>query len=167
MILQNVMIGKNVSIHESSSINNIVIGNNVRIAKRCSLFGSDINLLVIGSDSYIGMNSIINGFSSPVIIGEYCSIAQNVNIMTDSGPNASDIMQKVFPIKKGNVSIGDHSWIGAGVTIMPNVEIGKYCVVAANSFVNSSFCDFSIIGGTPAKLIRKMTLDEVDKIKEG
>jgi acetyltransferase-like isoleucine patch superfamily enzyme len=47
---------------------------------------------------------------------------------------------------------------------MPNVAIGKYCVVAANSFVNQSFPDYSIIGGTPAKLIRTLTDSEKEKI---
>ncbi|RYE13474.1 MAG: acyltransferase, partial [Rickettsiales bacterium] len=40
--------------------------------------------------------------------------------------------------------------------IMPNVKIGKFCVVAANSFVNKSFDDYSLIAGSPAKFIKKI-----------
>lgn len=76
--------------------------------------------------------------------------------MTDSGPNASKEMQKFFPLIKGPVSIGDHSWIGANSVIMPNVKLGKFCVVAANSFVNKSFPDYSVIGGNPARLIKTL-----------
>jgi acetyltransferase-like isoleucine patch superfamily enzyme len=56
----------------------------------------------------------------------------------------------------GSVVIGDHSWIGANSVIMPGVKIGRFCVVAANSFVNKSFDDYSVIGGNPARLIRKI-----------
>ncbi|MFM5019581.1 DapH/DapD/GlmU-related protein [Aeromonas rivipollensis] len=167
MILQNISIGVDVSVHETSSINNVIIGDRVKIAKRCSIFGSRNDPVVIGDNSYIGMNSVINGFAHAVIIGKHCSIAQNVNIMSDSGPNASDVMQKIFPIIREGVSIGDHAWIGASVIIMPGVTIGRFCVVAANSFVNISFDDYCIIGGTPAKLIRRLTEREINELTVG
>jgi acetyltransferase-like isoleucine patch superfamily enzyme len=47
---------------------------------------------------------------------------------------------------------------------MPAVTLGKYCVVAANSFVNKSFPDYTIIGGTPAKLIRTLTPSEIETL---
>ena len=61
-------------------------------------------LLEIGKDSYVGMNTIINGFAAKVTIGKNVSIAQNVNIMADSGPNASKKMQQLFPIEKGPIT---------------------------------------------------------------
>lgn len=164
MILENIHLGAGVSIHETTSINNVKIGENTRVAKRCSIFGSKDNLLQIGNDSYVGMQTILNGYAAKLTIGSNCSIAQNVNVMTDSGPNASKIMQSIFPIQVGEVQIGDHCWIGAGVTIMPNVSLGKFSVVAAHSFVNQSFEPFSIIGGTPARLIRRLTDDEIKKL---
>lgn len=166
MKYSNIFLGVDVDIDSTTSINNVVIGDNVKIAKRCSIFGSQENLLEIGKHSYVGMNSIINGFSAKINIGEHVSVAQNVNIMSDSGPNASLKMQEVFPIIKGSVIIGNHSWIGANVVIMPNVEIGEFCVIAVNSFVNKSFPSYSIIGGTPAKLIRKLTKEEINRINE-
>lgn len=165
MKISNIRLGENVEIHKSTSINNVTIGDNVKIAKNCSIFGSLSEPLIIGNNSYIGMNSILNGYAAKLVIGDNVSIAQNVNIMVDSGPNASAKLQKIFPIQKGNIFIGDNSWIGASVIIMPNVNIGKYCIIAANCFVNSSFDDYSIIGGTPAKLIRKLTKEEIRKIE--
>ena len=164
MRFENISLGKNVEIDPSTNFNNVIIGDNVKIAKRCSVFGGPDNVLEIGKETYVGMNTIINGFNAGVIIGANVSIAQNVNIMADSGPNASLNMQNVFPIEKGNIKIGDHSWIGASAIIMPDVTLGKYCVVAANSFVNKSFPAFSIIGGNPARLIRMFTEEEKKKI---
>ena len=162
MITSNIHLGKNVRIDKESSINNIKIGDNTRIAGRVKIFGSEEYVLEIGKDSYVGLNCFIEGFNAKVTIGTNVSFAPNVNLITGSGPNASPVMQKIFPIVRGAVTIGDHSWIGGNTTIMPNVAIGKYCVIAANSFVNKSFPDYSIIGGTPAKLIRSLTPSEIE-----
>ena len=156
MELSNIMLGKNVIVHPTSSINNVKILDGVKIAKQCSLFGSKNNILEIGENTYIGMNTIINGFKDKIIIGNHVSIAQSVNIMSDSGPNASEEMQKFFPLTHGSINIGDHCWIGANCIIMPNVALGDFCVVAANSYVNASFEAYSVIGGNPAKLIKRL-----------
>ena len=79
----------------------------------------------IGSKSYVGMFSILNGYAARLEIGSCVSIAQNVNIMTDSGPNASPRLQRIFPLQKGDVRLGDHCWIGAGAIIMPGVSLGS------------------------------------------
>lgn len=166
MKFANLILGQDVEVDPSSSINNLIIGDRVKIAKRCSIYGGGENLLEIGNDTYVGMNTILNGYAAKLIIGSYVSIAQNVNIMVDSGPNASKAMQKVFPILKAPVTINNHCWIGAGAVIMPGVNLGEYCIVAANSYVNKSFPPFSIIGGTPARLIRSFTEDEKNKMLE-
>lgn len=160
----NISLGDDVEIDPSSSINNVTIGNHVKIAKRCSIYGSPVNTLEIGNDSYVGMNSIINGFAAKVKIGANVSIAQNVNIMADSGPNASKALQKYFPIITGEVHIGDNCWIGAGAIIMPNVTLGEFCIVAAHSYVNKTFPAFSIIGGNPARVMRAFSEDERNKL---
>ncbi len=164
MKLSNIQLGQNVEIDPSTSVNNVLIKDNVRIAKRCSIFGGPDNILEIGENSYVGMNTIINGFVKKIIIGSNVSIAQSVSIICDSGPNASPQLQRLFPLEKGTIKIGNHCWIGAFCMIMPGVELGEFCIVAANSFVKKSFPAYSIIGGTPAKLIRKMTEAEIKKL---
>ncbi len=151
------ILGDNVKINESASVNHTSVGSNTKIAKRCSIFGHPDFPLKIGEGSYFGMNSICEGFNAPVSIGSFVSCAQNVNIMSGSGPNASERMQRIFPIKTGEVNIGNHTWIGASAIILPGVTLGDFCFVHANSVVNTSFPDFSIIGGVPAKLIRTFT----------
>ena len=56
-----------------------------------------------------------------------------------------------------------------GLVLVPLLLIitGNFItIVAANSFVTESFPKYSIIGGNPAKLIRKFTAKEIDKLKE-
>ncbi len=52
------------------------------------------------------------------------------------------------------VSIGDGSWLGHGVIVLPGVTIGRHVVVAAGSVVTSSLPDNCVAGGVPAKVIR-------------
>ena len=165
MITSNISLGKNVFIEKTSTINNVRIEDDTKVGGYVKIFGSVDNILHIGKGCYVGINSIIEGFNAKVTIGNYVSFAQNVNIFSGSGPNASDIFQKVFPIIKGEIKIGDHTWIGASAIIMPNTAIGKFCIIAANSFVNSSFPNYTIIGGSPAKKIRSLTSDEIKKLE--
>ncbi len=162
MNISNIHLGENVQIEIDSNINNIIIGDNTRIASRVKIFGSESNLLEIGKNSYVGLNSFVEGFNSKVIIGDHVSIAPNVSIISGSGPNASPPMQKVFGNARGAITIGNHTWIGGNSIIMPAVTLGNYCVVAAGSFVTKSFPDYSIVGGTPAKLIRTLTPSEIE-----
>ena len=156
MILSNISLGQGVIVDESSSINNVRLGDHVKIGKRCSVFGSANHLMQIGAYTYIGPNSFVQDYAALLTVGEHVSIAQNVNIMSSSGPNASVLMQRYFPPLQAPVHIGDHCWIGANAVIMPGVTLGEFCVVAANSFVSRSFEPFSVIGGNPARLLRKL-----------
>ena len=165
MVVSNIQLGTNCEVDPSSSINNVVLGDNVKVAKRCSIFGGADNSLIIGDNTYIGMNTIIQGYARSIKIGKYVSIAQNVNIMSGSGPN-NEILKSIFPSHREPVVIGDLCWIGASAIIMPGVTLGKACVVGANSYVTKSFDDYCVIGGTPAKLIRKLTEEEIEKIKD-
>ena len=156
MIVANILLGENVDIDPSSSINNVHLGDYVKIAKGCSVFGSPTYPLSVGEKTYIGPNSFIQGYAATILIGPRVSIAQNVNIMSSSGPNASSDMQKYFPIEQGPVIIDNDCWIGVNSVVMPNVHLGEFCVVAANSFVDKSFDAFSVIGGNPARLLKQL-----------
>lgn len=161
---ENTFLAEGVEVHPSTSINNIRVGAHTRIAKRCSLFGAPSHLLEIGSESYVGMNTLIEGFNARIRIGAHVSLAQNITILSGSGPNASKAMQRVYPVQRGEVNIGDHVWIGTGSVIMPGVTLGRFCVVGVNSYVTQSFPEFSVIGGTPARLLRTLTKEEQEKL---
>lgn len=61
------------------------------------------------------------------------------------------------------VVIGDHVWIAAGVTILPGVTIGKGSVVAARSVVTKDVAPYTVVGGNPAKPIKKRSNIELFK----
>ena len=69
----------------------------------------------------------------------------------------------VPPIKrelrtKGEVVIGDNVWIGDKASILPGVIIGKGSIVGANSVVTKDVPPFTVVGGNPAKIIKKLDI---------
>lgn len=164
MKYKNIVINGDVEIDPTSmmGLNNVVLSDGVKIAKNCSLFGGPNNPLEIGTDTYVGMNTIMNGYVDKITIGTNVSFGANVYLMVDNGPNASKRLQRLYPVEHGPITIGNHCWVGSESLIMPGITLGDFCIVAANSFVKQSFPAYSIIGGTPAKLIRKMTQEEID-----
>jgi maltose O-acetyltransferase len=54
------------------------------------------------------------------------------------------------------ISIGDDCWIGAGSYILPGITIGRSCTIAAGAVVAKDVDAHSLVGGVPAKLIRKL-----------
>lgn len=61
---------------------------------------------------------------------------------------------KSYPLK-GDTIIGNDVWIGFGATIMPGVQIGHGAIIASKAVVTKNVAPYSIVGGNPAKLIKK------------
>lgn len=55
------------------------------------------------------------------------------------------------------VQIGSDCWIGGHVVILPGVEIGEGCTIAASSVVSKSIPAWSVAMGSPAKVVKKVT----------
>ena len=74
-----------------------------------------------------------------------------------------------IPATKGPIIIGNDVWIGTGVTIMSGISIGNGAVIAGNSLITKNVEPYSIVGGVPAKEIKKRfdpkTIDQLEKIK--
>ena len=55
---------------------------------------------------------------------------------------------------RGEIVVGEKSWIGAGAVILDGVKLGKGVIVGAGSVVTHDFPDYAVIAGVPAKIIR-------------
>ncbi|WP_310422407.1 DapH/DapD/GlmU-related protein [Chamaesiphon sp. VAR_48_metabat_135_sub] len=112
---------------------------------------------------------------STLKIGNFSSIAENVTVLL-GGNHPTDWVSS-FPfgmvfeefkerhyeypkLSKGSVIIGNDVWIGLNTTILSGVTIGDGAIVAAGSIVTKNVEPYAIVGGNPAKLIKKRFSDE-------
>lgn len=105
-----------------------------------------------------------------LIIGKFCQIATGVRFIMNGANHimtgVSTYPFKVFGsawaekspmhvISKGNTVIGNDVWIGNNATIMQGVKIGDGAIIGTNSLVTKSVEPYTIVGGNPAREIRK------------
>jgi len=116
----------------------------------------------IGKNSYLGEGSSIQAYDNcRVIIGQGCSISHNVRFYTQSYDPDQDFSSNQTVSKTGDIIIGNFVWIGANVFINPGVRIGDNSIIGANSVVTKDVGAYEIVGGVPAKLIRKKNIPGV------
>ena len=125
----------------------------------------------IGDRCLIGRNSGIVGHLA-IEIGNDVWTGHNVYI-TDQNHGYEDvsrpISQQTQPER--SVSIGDGSWLGFGVVVLPGSRIGKHVAIGANSVVNGTIPDYCVAVGAPARVIKRYApgcgwkpADEFDKL---
>ncbi len=142
-------------------------GGNNRIGHN-SIFAGEL-----GFGSYMGANCQISGR-----IGKYCSIGSDVKVLTGTHPTKDFVSthpafyslkkQAGFTYAKENlfeenkfadgnnpIIIGNDVWIGSGVTILAGVTVGDGAVIAAGAVVTKDVEPYTVVGGVPAKEIKK------------
>ncbi|MCD8223054.1 MAG: sugar O-acetyltransferase [Clostridiales bacterium] len=112
-------------------------------------FGKNIH---IGKDVFINSGCHFQDHAG-ITIGDGCLIGHNVVLATinhDLDP-AQNRKNHYAP-----VTIGSHVWIGSQATILSGVTIGEWSVVAAGAVVTKDVPAFTVVGGVPAKIIKKI-----------
>ncbi len=113
--------------------------------------------LIIGNNVSMNRSNHI-GCMNKITIGNDVLMGSNILIEDHSHGNSFDYsMPRVqLPlVSNGEIVIGDNVWICDNVVILAGAHIGNNCIVAANSVVNKTFPDNCVIGGIPAKIIKK------------
>jgi acetyltransferase-like isoleucine patch superfamily enzyme len=134
-------------------------------------------MLVVGSHSYAppAFVKVVAGDSTRVIIGKWCSLASEVQIMPGGNHRIDTVttypMQRRLglegveqagqPWSKGDVVIGNDVWIGRGAKILGGLTIGDGAVVAAWSVVTRSIPPYTIVAGVPARVLRRRFPEEI------
>jgi len=111
--------------------------------------------LEIGRNCLLGEYGIYNTFSK-LIIGNDVITADRVSFVTNIHQYEDiSLPIKNQPSSSDEIKIGDGTWIGMNATILAGTHIGKNCVIAAHSVVKGDFPDYCVIGGVPARIIKK------------
>lgn len=159
---------RNMPIIEAGKGTSLVFGDNVVVnSERREYFlnmHSPCKFLLdkFGAKIIIGKNTRIHGTCihaySSIEIGENCLIAANTQIFDGSGHDLAlenpDNRINTYGSSKP-IKIGNSVWIGANSIILPGVNIGYGSVVAAGSVVTKNIPEKCLVGGNPAKIIKK------------
>lgn len=87
-------------------------------------------------------------------IGSHITISQDAYICTAS----HDIGEKLKPLVFGHITIGDFAWVCAKSIVLQDVTIGEGAIVAAGAVVTKEVEPWTVVGGNPAKFIKKRVL---------
>lgn len=114
----------------------------------------------IGSDTFVGESVVVRG-QGGVTIGNSVLIAPHVKILainhTFSDPTRPVIEQG---ITGRGIVVEDGSWIGAGAVILDGVRVGQGAVVGANAVVSRDVPPHTLVVGSPARVVKRMTGEE-------
>jgi virginiamycin A acetyltransferase len=148
--------------------------------------------IVVGDYTYYDDFETVDNFEKNVkyhfgftgdqlIIGKFCMIASGVEFIMNGANHLSNAVSaypfavfengwehamegKSYP-SKGNTIIGNDVWIGYKAAIMPGVKIGDGAIIGSYSVVTKDVKPYSIVGGNPAKEIKKrFTASEIEKL---
>ncbi|WP_281866696.1 CatB-related O-acetyltransferase [Flavobacterium sp. GSB-24] len=156
----------------SATIDNCEINDFVKISQHSYFYNSSIQSYTY----FAGFNSVMNAS-----VGKFCSIGDfsiigagnhPVDFISTSpifySPHAQcgiTFSDDTYFDEMKKTTIGNDVWIGAYSIVMSGVKIGDGAIIASGSFVNKDVEPYSIVGGTPAKLIRKRFDDvEINKL---
>jgi len=124
----------------------------------------------VGENTSIWYNAVIRGDRSRIIIGNYTNIQDLVLIHSpESFPvRVGDYSSVGHGAKVHGAQIGDNSLIGMSAILMNGVKVGDNCLVAAASVVVEATVvpDGSLFAGSPARMIRKLSNEEIESIRQ-
>lgn len=110
----------------------------------------------VGSQTWIGPNcNFYTHLDAPIFIGSRCDIAPEVSFVTGSHDIGSPERRAGAGWVKP-IHIGDGCWIGARVTVLGGVRIGRGAIVAAGAVVTRDVPENCLVGGVPARLLRQL-----------
>jgi len=136
---------------------NVEIGSNSYFGLNCKIYASEFSKIVIGSKVTFNSNVMVNARGKgSILIGNDVLIGPNV-VLRSSNHSFKDVKRKIIDqgMTEGEIIIEDDVWISSNCVILPNCKIGKGAIIAAGAIVTEDVKEFTIVGGVPAKFIKK------------
>lgn len=134
-------IGKNCILHNISFFN---------------LYRGNFSHFIVGNNCFIGDESIFD-MADKIILEDHVTLAERVMVLTHMNVGFYDHpLQKYFPKFQKPVIFKTGCFVGCNVTILPGTVIGECSLIAAGSVVTRDVPPYSVAGGVPATVIRRL-----------
>jgi len=152
----NILVAKNCTI---IGVENIVIGDNVRIDGYSSIIASGGGWVSFGAYIHVGSYCFLSA-GEGIQLEDFSGLSQGVRIYsrTDdySGEHLTNptIPQEYTGVVGGTVRIGRHVIIGSGCVVLPKVRIDDGVSVGALSLVNRNLDSWGVYSGVPARRLK-------------
>ena len=135
------------------------------VADNATVIGS----VRLGDSASVWFNCVLRGDNDWLVVGERSNIQDGSVLHTDDGIElvVGKNVTVGHKVMLHGCTIGDNSLIGIGSTVLNKAQIGNNCIVGANSLVTEgkTFPDGSLILGSPAKVARSLSDEEIAFIK--
>ena len=137
--------------------------------------GSD--KIVVGNYTYGRIDVHTEEKNNKLYLGNFVSVGEETIFLLGAEHHTRTL--STFPFKaricglgseglsRGDIVVEDDVWIGHGVTVLSGVRIGQGAVIGAESLVTKDVPPYTIVGGVPAKEIRKRFSDEIIEYMKG
>ena len=119
-----------------------------------------------GANVWFG--AVLRGDNEPIIVGENSNIQENSVLHTDVGAplHIGKNVTIGHSVTLHGCTIGDNSLIGMGAIVLNHAKIGANSIVGAGALVTEGkeFPDGALLVGTPAKVARMLSADEIARL---
>lgn len=159
ILSENTILNKNVIVGRNVILQNIEVGENSHIEYEVLTMGLGKGQIKIGKESYIGVRCVLD-YSNNITIGDNVHIAgPSTGLWTHSSADQvlrGDKLTDKTHRTTAATTIENNVYIGGNCTIYPGVKIGHHSTVAPNSAVTKDVEPYSLVGGVPARFIKKV-----------
>ena len=136
------------------------------VAENAQVMGS----VTMGANASVWFGATARGDTETITIGEGSNIQDGSVLHADYGQplTVGKNVTVGHMVMLHGCTIGDESLIGIGAVVLNGAKIGKNCLVGAGSLVTEGkeFPDGSMIMGTPAKVVRQLTPEQIQGLRE-
>lgn len=128
-----------------------------------------IGRVTLAADSSVWFGAVLRGDTDPITVGEGTNIQDGSVLHADIGvPLTVGARVTVgHQVMLHGCTVGDGSLIGIGAVVLNGARIGRHCLVGARALVTEgkTFPDGVLILGSPAKVVRELTEQEIEALR--
>ena len=141
------------------------LGHNTWVADSADVMGN----VTLADNASVWFGAVLRGDNEPIKIGVNSNIQDLSVLHSDLGCPliVGDNVTVGHQVMLHGCTVGDGSLIGIQAVVLNGAKIGRNCLVAAGSLVTEGkeFADGSLIMGTPAKVVRALTVQEIEGLQ--